>query len=176
MENVPETMLFTTVPSPVGDLLLLGERSSGRTALTGLYCDPPPAGLPPESARRDDPAFADARAQLDAYFAGELQEFDLPLAPKGTAFQHEVWSALRDIPYGMTTTYGALARELGRPVGAARAVGACNGRNPIGIVVPCHRVIGAGGNIVGYAGGLDRKRWLLTHEAQVAGRTLTLFA
>ncbi|MBK5308075.1 MAG: methylated-DNA--[protein]-cysteine S-methyltransferase [Frankiaceae bacterium] len=175
MGNVADTSLFTTVPSPIGDLLLLGERSSGRTALTGLYCDPPPAGRPPEDARRDDAAFADARAQLAAYFGGELQDFDLPLAATGTPFQHEVWAALREIPYGETTTYGALARELGRPVGAARAVGACNGRNPIGIVVPCHRVIGASGNIVGYAGGLDRKRWLLAHEARVADRALTLF-
>ena len=175
MAAVTDTTLFTTVPSPVGELLLLGTESDGQVALTGLYCDPPPAGLPPAQARRDDGAFAAAREQLTAYFAGERQEFDLPLAPQGTAFQHEVWAALREIPYGETTTYGELARRLGRPVGAARAVGACNGRNPIGIVVPCHRVIGSTGNIVGYAGGLDRKRWLLTHEAQVAGSTLTLF-
>lgn len=168
-------MLFTTVPSPVGDLLLLGVRTGEVIALTGLYCSPPPAGLPPAAAVRDDDAFSAARAQLDAYFAGELQEFALPLAPVGTAFQSEVWTALRDVPYGTTTTYGALAQQLGRPVGAARAVGACNGRNPIGIVVPCHRVIGATGAIVGYAGGLDRKRWLLAHESRVAGRELTLF-
>jgi methylated-DNA-[protein]-cysteine S-methyltransferase len=175
MGGVPATTLFTTVPSPVGELLLLGLPTDAGTALTGLYCDPPPAGQPPAQARRDDPAFAPARAQLRAYFAGELQDFDLPLAAAGTAFQHEVWTALRGITYGTTTTYGALARQLGRPVGAARAVGACNGRNPIGIVVPCHRVIGATGNIVGYAGGLDRKRWLLAHEARVADRSLTLF-
>jgi methylated-DNA-[protein]-cysteine S-methyltransferase len=175
MGDVTDDTLFSTVPSPIGELLLLGERSSGQTALTGLYCDPPPSGRPPAGARRDDAGFADARAQLDAYFAGELQDFDLPLAPTGTTFQHEVWTALREIPYGRTTTYGALALELGRPVGAARAVGACNGRNPIGIVVPCHRVIGASGSIVGYAGGLDRKRWLLAHEARVADRVLTLF-
>jgi methylated-DNA-[protein]-cysteine S-methyltransferase len=172
------TVLFTTTPSPVGDLLLLGEDAphADGVALTGLYCDPPPAGLPPAGARRDDAAFAEARRQLDAYFAGELQEFDLPLAAKGTSFQSEVWAALREVPFGTTTSYGALARRLGRPVGAARAVGACNGRNPIGIVVPCHRVIGSTGSIVGYAGGLDRKRWLLAHEAKVAGRELTLFA
>lgn len=164
-------VLFTTVPSPVGDLLVLGDGQ----ALTGLYCDPPPSGLPPADARRDDAAFAEARAQLDAYFAGELSDFDLPLAARGTPFQAEVWAALCDIPYGTTTTYGALARQLGRPVGAARAVGACNGRNPIGIVVPCHRVIGSTGAIVGYAGGLDRKRWLLDHEARHAGGPLTLF-
>jgi methylated-DNA-[protein]-cysteine S-methyltransferase len=169
-------VLFTSVPSPVGDLLLLGVPTDAGTALTGLYCDPPPAHLPPAQARRDDVAFDRARAQLAAYFAGELTHFDLPLAPQGTAFQHEVWAALREVPFGTTTTYGALARQLGRPVGAARAVGACNGRNPIGIVVPCHRVIGATGAIVGYAGGLDRKRWLLSHEARIAGREdLTLF-
>lgn len=176
MAVVPDTTLFTVVPSPVGDLLLLGAETGGRVALTGLYCDPPPDGMPPPEARRDDTAFTDACDQLEAYFAGERQDFDLPLAAKGTAFQHEVWTALREIPYGTTTTYGALARQLGRPVGAARAVGACNGRNPIGIVVPCHRVIGATGNIIGYAGGLDRKRWLLAHEARVADRSLTLFA
>jgi len=169
-------LLFTTVPSPVGDLLLLGRHDVDDTALTGLYCDPPPPGLPPAVAARNDAAFGTAREQLDAYFAGERQDFDLPLAATGTAFQREVWAALRDIPYGTTTTYGALARTLGRPVGAARAVGACNGRNPIGIVVPCHRVIGSTGMIIGYAGGLDRKRWLLAHEARVAGRELMLFA
>jgi methylated-DNA-[protein]-cysteine S-methyltransferase len=175
MCGVPETTLFTTVPSPIGELLLLGRSAGESTALTGLYCDPPPPGMPPPEARRDDTAFAEAIGQLERYFAGELQDFDLPLAAKGTSFQHEVWAALREIPFGTTTTYGALARELGRPVGAARAVGACNGRNPIGIIVPCHRVIGASGNIVGYAGGLDRKRWLLAHEARVADRSLTLF-
>jgi methylated-DNA-[protein]-cysteine S-methyltransferase len=174
-ETTPATTLFTTVPSPIGELLLLGAPTEDGTALTGLYCDPPPDGQPPPDARRDDAAFADAREQLAAYFAGERQDFDLPLAAHGTSFQHEVWAALREIPYGTTTTYGELARQLGRPVSAARAVGACNGRNPIGIVVPCHRVIGSTGNVVGYAGGLDRKRWLLTHEARVAGHTLALF-
>jgi methylated-DNA-[protein]-cysteine S-methyltransferase len=169
-------ILFTTAPSPVGDLLLLGTPTDEGTALTGLYCHPPPPGLPPPDARRDDAAFAAAREQLGAYFAGELTEFDLLLAPVGTPFQHEVWAALRQIPYGTTTSYGALAVALGRPIGAARAIGACNGRNPIGIVVPCHRVIGSTGSIVGYAGGLDRKRWLLAHEAQVAGDVLPLFA
>jgi methylated-DNA-[protein]-cysteine S-methyltransferase len=172
---VTETRLFTTVPSPIGELLLLGTPTADGTALTGLYCDPPPDGQPPATARRDDAAFADAVDQLEAYFTGERQDFDLPLAATGTAFQHEVWAALREIPYGTTTTYGALARQLGKPVGAARAVGACNGRNPIGIVVPCHRVIGASGNVVGYAGGLDRKRWLLAHEQRVAGHALALF-
>jgi methylated-DNA-[protein]-cysteine S-methyltransferase len=169
-------VLFTSVPSPVGELLLLGIPTDAGTALTGLYCAPPPASLPPADARRDDAAFALARAQLAAYFAGELTRFDLPLAARGTPFQHEVWTALGEVPFGTTTTYGELARQLGRPVGAARAIGACNGRNPIGIVVPCHRVIGSTGAIVGYAGGLDRKRWLLAHEARVAGSDdLTLF-
>jgi methylated-DNA-[protein]-cysteine S-methyltransferase len=176
MAGMPPDLLFTTLASPLGDLLLLGTETSGRVALTGLYCDPPPAGQPPPEACRDDGAFADARTQLEAYFAGDLQDFDLPLAAQGTPFQREVWAALREIPFGTTTTYGALARQVGRPLGAARAIGACNGRNPISIVVPCHRVIGSTGNIVGYAGGVDRKRWLLVHEARVAGDTLPLFA
>ena len=167
--------LHSLASSPIGDLLLLGTPTDSGTALTGLYFAPHPDRLPPADSRRDDAAFAAAREQLDAYFAGDLREFDLPLAAQGTPFQREVWDALREIPYGTTTSYGAIARRLGRPVGAARAVGACNGRNPIGLVVPCHRVIGASGGIVGYAGGLDRKRWLLAHEARVAGGELTLF-
>jgi methylated-DNA-[protein]-cysteine S-methyltransferase len=102
--------------------------------------------------------------QLTAYFAGELRDFDLPLAPVGTPFQERVWQALRDIPYGATTSYSALANRIGAP-GAARAVGLANGRNPIAIIIPCHRVIGAGGTLVGYGGGLNRKRWLLDLEA-----------
>jgi methylated-DNA-[protein]-cysteine S-methyltransferase len=176
MVGMPPDVLFTTVASPLGDLLLLGTETPSGVALTGLYCDPPPVGQPPAHACRDDGAFTEATAQIVAYFAGELQDFDLPLAAEGTPFQRQVWAALREIPYGATTTYGALAQELGRPLGAARAIGSCNGRNPISIVVPCHRVIGSTGNIVGYAGGLDRKRWLLVHEARVAGDTLPLFA
>jgi methylated-DNA-[protein]-cysteine S-methyltransferase len=105
------------------------------------------------------------RDQLEAYFAGERSDFDLPLAPTGTPFQHTVWNALREIPFGETRSYRQVADQIGHP--AARAVGRANGRNPISIIVPCHRVIGADRSLTGYAGGVDRKRWLLDHEAGV---------
>jgi methylated-DNA-[protein]-cysteine S-methyltransferase len=114
-----------------------------------------------------------AHAQLRDYFAGRLRTFSLPLAAEGTPFQHMVWAALREIPFGQTTSYGALAARVGRP-GAARAVGAANRLNPIAIVVPCHRVIGANGKLTGYAGGLQRKSMLLEHEARVSGAVLPL--
>jgi methylated-DNA-[protein]-cysteine S-methyltransferase len=116
----------------------------------------------------DDARLADAREQLAAYFAGELREFSLPLAARGSAFQKQVWAALVKIPFGETTSYGALAASLRHP-GSARAVGAANRTNPIGIVVPCHRVIGADGTLTGYAGGIERKKFLLEHEAALAG-------
>ena len=115
------------------------------------------------------PHFATVRDQLRAYFAGELLEFELPLRMKGTEFQRLVWKELTNIPFGTTISYAEQARRIGRP-GAARAVGAANGRNPISIVVPCHRVIGANGTLTGYGGGLDRKQWLLDHEAILIGR------
>ena len=108
--------------------------------------------------------------QLRAYFAGHLTVFNVPLAPQGTAFQKQVWSALREIPLGATTTYGALAAHVGKP-SAARAVGAANGKNPISLIVPCHRVIGGSGSLTGYAGGVELKAWLLEHEATMARRT-----
>jgi methylated-DNA-[protein]-cysteine S-methyltransferase len=114
--------------------------------------------------RRDPVPLAGVTEQLAAYFAGELRRFDVPLAPDGTAFQRRVWQALTAIPYGTTTSYGALAQGLGRP-GSARAVGAANGRNPISVVVPCHRVVGATGDLVGYGGGLETKRRLLALES-----------
>jgi methylated-DNA-[protein]-cysteine S-methyltransferase len=107
--------------------------------------------------------------QLQAYFGGELTEFDVPLAPEGTAFQRTVWKALLEIPYGETRSYGELARSIGNPA-AVRAVGAANGRNPIGIIVPCHRVIGSSGKLVGYGGGLPMKQMLLALEAENAER------
>jgi methylated-DNA-[protein]-cysteine S-methyltransferase len=154
--------------SPIGPLLLLGEAA----ALTGLYMAP----HDPDPAWRHDPEpFAAAVEQLEQYFAGERTEFDLPLELHGTAFQLRVWSLLREIPFGETTTYGALADRLGNPR-AVRAVGLANGRNPISVIVPCHRVIGADGTLVGYGGGLDRKRALLAHEAEVrAGFRATLW-
>jgi methylated-DNA-[protein]-cysteine S-methyltransferase len=161
--NRTTTPRYDTIDSPLGELLLVGDGH----ALTGLHM-----GAAPDAGwRRDPAAFRAAAEQLGAYFAGELREFDLPLAPLGTPFQRAVWSALRDIPYGRTTSYAELAAAVGRP-GAARAVGAANGRNPISIVIPCHRVIGAGGALTGYGGGLPRKRMLLDLEA--ASRTWTL--
>ena len=149
---------FTEVDTPIGPLLA-GADEAG--ALTGLWFDRAPlAGW-----RRDDRAFADLRAQLDAYFAGDLFEFDVALAPAGTEWQRRVWTALAGVPYGTTLSYGELAGRLGRPT-ACRAVGAANGRNPISVLVPCHRLIGANGALTGYGGGLHRKEWLLRHEAR----------
>jgi methylated-DNA-[protein]-cysteine S-methyltransferase len=118
----------------------------------------------PVGARSDDPLLADAEEQLHAYFAGELERFDLPLSAGGTAFQRRVWNAVAAIPYGAVTTYAALADAIGSPR-AWRAVGAANGRNPLPIVVPCHRVVGVSGALTGYGGGLELKRALLALEA-----------
>lgn len=118
-----------------------------------------------EPAERDGEAAAFATSQLAEYFAGERTEFDLPLAPIGTQFQLRVWGALLDVPYGETVSYGEIAEAIGKPTGS-RAVGAANGRNPISIVAPCHRIIGANGSLTGYGGGLDRKAWLLNLEAR----------
>jgi methylated-DNA-[protein]-cysteine S-methyltransferase len=133
-------------------------------ALAGLYLHgqrhlPPAAQL----GERDDATLPSLQEQLAAYLAGDLRTFDVTLAQLGTPFQTEVWTALRRVPYGTTTTYGALAAAVGRPT-AVRAVGAANGRNPCCLVVPCHRVVGADGSLTGYAGGLDRKRFLLDLE------------
>ncbi len=126
------------------------------------------------SAERDDKAIAHVRKQIEEYCAGRRREFDLELAADGTPFQHEVWEALIEIPFGTTTSYGALAKRIGHPNGA-RAVGLANGANPIGLIVPCHRVIGSNGSLTGYGGGLPLKRALLKHEADVAGYRLDLF-
>jgi methylated-DNA-[protein]-cysteine S-methyltransferase len=154
--------IYTTMPSPVGELLLSGRDG----ALTGLTMHRGAAPPVHTSWRRDDAMFAGAREQLHEYFAGTRTDFDLALAPAGTEFQQRVWRALCEIPYGDTTSYGAIARQLGTP-DASRAVGLANGRNPIAIVIPCHRVIGSDGSLTGYGGGLDRKRWLLDHERGV---------
>jgi methylated-DNA-[protein]-cysteine S-methyltransferase len=160
---VAGTSRFTVVGCPFGDLMVVTDDG---TALTRLWL--PPAIADPAWERADDlPILAEARRQLEAYFAGERTEFDLPLAPRGTAFQRKVWEALCRIDYGTTKTYGQIALELGAP-GAARAVGAANHDNPIAIVQPCHRVIGANGKLVGFAGGLDQKRQLLDLEAAEA--------
>jgi methylated-DNA-[protein]-cysteine S-methyltransferase len=155
---------YCILDSPIGELLLTG---SDR-ALTGIWM----LSHRDECKRtakmvRDDAAFAEVRRQLAAYFAGESTTFDLALAAEGTGFQHRVWRALCAIPYGATISYGELARRIGQP-GAARAVGLANGANPIPIVVPCHRVIGADGSLTGFGGGIERKRWLLAHEARTA--------
>ena len=154
---------FSVYTSPVGELLLTSERGM----LSGLNMalqHGKPAPSPKPEWQRDDAALLLARQQLDAYFEGDLQYFDLPLHMAGTPFQKQVWQGLLTIPYGTTISYAELARRIGRP-GASRAVGAANGRNPIGIIVPCHRVIGADGTLTGYGGGLDRKEWLISHEA-----------
>ncbi|HEY1557915.1 MAG TPA: methylated-DNA--[protein]-cysteine S-methyltransferase [Kofleriaceae bacterium] len=128
---------------------------------------------PPEAPLGQAPVLARAAAQLDEYFAGARRVFDLPLAPRGTAFQQRVWRALLAIPFRTTCSYGELARAIGRPA-ASRAVGAANGKNPIAIVVPCHRVIGANGTLTGYGGGLPTKQWLLQHESGLGPRATSL--
>jgi methylated-DNA-[protein]-cysteine S-methyltransferase len=148
-----------TVPSPIGPLTLVAKAGE----LTGLYMEAQrhrPSTLGTAGDPGDAP-FAAAFDQLRGYFAGELTAFDLPLAPAGTDFQRRVWSALRTIPYGQTWSYGELARRVGS---ASRAVGLANGKNPIALVIPCHRVIGSDGSLTGYGGGLDRKRFLLELE------------
>ena len=158
------------IPSPIGELLVLAD-DEGR--LTGLYVDGE-AGAPGHDLHwhRDDEAFRPVAVQLDAYFEGELTSFDVDLAPSGTPFQLEVWRRLWEIPYGETVSYREIAEQVARPH-ASRAVGQANGRNPISIVVPCHRVIAADGTLGGYGWGLPRKRWLLDHERRVAGKTLS---
>lgn len=125
-------------------------------------------GVPAPAEGADAAVLRAAAQQLDDYFAGTRTGFDLPLGAQGTDFQREVWALLQQVPYGTTTTYGALAAALGRAT-AARAVGAAVGRNPLGVVVPCHRVVGGNGSLTGYAGGLDRKLWLLGHEGVLTG-------
>ncbi|GAA1787975.1 methylated-DNA--[protein]-cysteine S-methyltransferase [Actinomadura chokoriensis] len=162
--------------SPVGPLTLVATGG----ALSGLYMEKQ-RHLPSEETfgapgDPDAEPFATAAAQLTAYFAGELTEFDVPLDLHGTPFQQRVWAALQEIPYGETTTYGELAAELGNP-SASRAVGLANGRNPVGVIVPCHRVVGSTGSLTGYGGGLDRKRYLLDFERKTRTRAeeATLF-
>jgi methylated-DNA-[protein]-cysteine S-methyltransferase len=154
------TTRFTHLESPVGELLVTAD-AAGR--LTRLHF-PGRTSAQPAGWVHDEAPFAELRRQLGAYFAGELEDFELALAPSGTPFQLDVWSALQTIPYGATASYGDIAHAVGQP-GAARAVGGANNRNPIAIVIPCHRVIGASGSLTGYGGGLDRKRLLLELEA-----------
>ena len=160
------------VDSPIGPLTLVAEE--GR--LAGLYMElerhRPEAEVLGVPADVDaDPVLAKAADQLQAYFDGKLTSFDLPLTMAGSGFQRAVWAGLQAIPYGQTISYGELARRIGQP-SASRAVGLANGRNPVAIVVPCHRVIGANGALTGYGGGLDRKRYLLGLEQRISGQTL----
>jgi methylated-DNA-[protein]-cysteine S-methyltransferase len=160
---------FTRVPSPIGELLLGGDE---RGLAEVRFPPVTRAGADGRSARAtaaqagSAAALADASAQLTAYFDGARRDFELPLVLTGSPFFVRVWEAVRAIPFGETRTYGELAAAIGRP-GAARAVGLANGRNPLPIIVPCHRLIGSDGSLTGYGGGLPRKRWLLDHEARI---------
>jgi methylated-DNA-[protein]-cysteine S-methyltransferase len=160
------------IDSPIGPLTLIAQ--DGRLAGVNMEITRyrPDAGeLGAAVAPKSDPVLAAAASQLHAYFRGELTNFDLPLSLDGTQFQRCVWAALQAIPYGETISYGELARRIGQP-SASRAVGLANGRNPVAIVVPCHRVIGADGSLTGYGGGMDRKRFLLGLEQRASGQTL----
>lgn len=156
-------MIYSELESPVGKLLLV----SDGVCLTGLYMDREPL---PQWQRKDEAEiFCATRKWLDSYFAGQPEPAaDIPLKPEGTAFQKRVWDLLRTIPWGQTRSYGDLARQLAAELGkermSAQAVGQAVGRNPVSILVPCHRVVGTDGSLTGYAGGLDRKKWLLCHE------------
>lgn len=155
---------FTEYPSPVGTLLLAGDGEG----LTGLWIEkaPPPGGV----RAPEHPILRKAAIWLDAYFRGEVMPVDFPLVPEGTAFQRHIWKILLTIPWGETRTYGDIAREMAEILGkermSAQAVGGAVGRNPISILIPCHRVVGAKGQLTGYAGGVDKKVWLLHHEGR----------
>lgn len=162
------TMHYRTIDSPVGPLTLAG---TGSTLMHLRMVDQTHEPDRSEWRPAEAGVFTEAVEQLAAYFAGELTEFELDLDLAGTDFQRKVWAALRTIPYGETRTYGEIAMQIGSP-GASRAVGLANGRNPIGIIVPCHRVIGSTGGLTGYGGGLDRKRQLLALERVRESATL----
>jgi len=169
--------MWTTIDSPAGLVRIIAHHG----AVTAVeFTTAPPEDASPRSSMRvaasraagrpvgdrddDDPLLVEASQQLRAYFVRELKDFDLPLRPEGTAFQQRVWGELQQIAYGETATYGEIAARLGMVPGASRAVGAANGRNPIGVVIPCHRVVGANGSMSGYAGGVERKQLLLELE------------
>ncbi|HEY0890077.1 MAG TPA: methylated-DNA--[protein]-cysteine S-methyltransferase [Nocardioides sp.] len=154
--------MWTVIDSPIGELRLVEQAGS----ITAIEFSPfrDTTGRPLGDRADDHPVLQECARQLRAYFAGQLTEFDLPLAPAGSDFQQRVWSELRRVGFGRTATYGEIAVRLGMTFAASRAVGLANGRNPIPIVIPCHRVIGANGTLTGYAGGLDRKQLLLDLE------------
>lgn len=155
-------MTYAVIDSPLGPLTLVAADTG---ELAGLYMEQHRHRPPLETfGLRDDSILPEVQQQLKEYFAGDRTAFDVPLKLTGTPFQQRVWEALKDIPYGEITTYGQLAATLGLVPGASRAVGLANGKNPVSIIVPCHRVVGSTGNLTGYGGGLDRKQRLLDHE------------
>lgn len=162
------TMTFWTwMSSPIGDLrLVAGGGALRRVHLTERQGDPTPAAY--GSERDDEPVLRQARRELDEYFAGERRRFDVPLGAEGSEFQRAVWAALMAVEFGAICSYGDIARAMGRPT-ATRAVGGANNKNPLPIIVPCHRVVGSDRSLVGFGGGLERKRWLLAHEARLVG-------
>ncbi len=160
-----EMTMHTVMPSPVGDLRIVA-RDGAITAIEFTPFRGSASGDPVGPRDDEHPLLRDAVAQLTSYFARDLKEFDLALAPRGSAFQLRVWEQLRGVGYGDTASYGEIAHRLGMTNAASRAVGLANGRNPIPIVIPCHRIIGANGALTGYAGGLDRKRLLLELEQE----------
>jgi methylated-DNA-[protein]-cysteine S-methyltransferase len=165
-----KSLCHTEFESPIGRIVVEGDED----AVTGLYL-PAHKGWngTAEGSRPSDRCFTNVLSQLEQFFAGERQTFDVPLRSAGTPFQERVWQALGTIPYGKTMTYAQLAGRVGQP-GASRAVGAANGRNPISILVPCHRVVGTNGRLTGYAGGLGAKQWLLEWEARHASVELQI--
>jgi methylated-DNA-[protein]-cysteine S-methyltransferase len=166
------TLTQQTIPSPVGELTLVASDVGLRAVVWPTDVDR--IRFESEPIDGAHPVLDVAVEQLDEYFAGRRTEFDIPLDPVGTDFQLDVWRALAEIPYGETRSYGEQADGIGRPT-AVRAVGAANGRNPLSIVLPCHRVVGADGKLTGFAAGLDTKSWLLEHEQSVAGDDNRLF-
>ena len=161
------TTCFTSFSSPVGELTLIGTAQG----LEGVWFDTARHARDRSGWQRDDALFAEARTQLEEYFRGERQCFTLKLAARGTVFQRQCWAALSEIPYGETRSYGQQARAIAKEK-AVRAVGLANGQNPISIIVPCHRVIGVNGALTGFGGGIERKRWLLEHEARHVAASL----
>ena len=168
MNTAVATLTYDVLSTPIGRLIVASDGS----AIAGVWmANANPDDEHWEEHRGMDALLTEARDQLTAYFDGRLRTFTMPLAPNGTEFQRRVWSALTEIPYGVTISYAELARRV-KNTAAVRAVGAANGRNPIPIIVPCHRVIGSDGSLTGFGGGLDRKRWLLQHENSLPGMLL----
>lgn len=170
--HADSALFSTTVDSPVGPLAIVTS-DAGLRAVLWPADNPKRVRLEDVVEHAEHPVLVAAVSQLAEYFAGDRRDFDLPLDPAGTEFQQAAWVALRSIPYGETVSYGQQAERMGDKR-KARAVGAANGRNPISIIVPCHRVVGSTGALTGFAGGIDTKDWLLTHERRVAGHTLDL--